>query len=98
MWEQRNLSGGRGPSLVRRPADFKVEEDDLQTVKHVLSCDNDVAVQSWIKKSGKAKVLVADAESLSQAAIFDLNTNSSVMRPPAKIAICGWSCCTACKT
>ena len=92
------MSGGRGPSLVRKPADFEVEEDDLQTVKHVLSCDNDSAVQSWIKKSGKAKVLVADAESLSQTAILDLHTSSSVMRPQAKIAICGWSCCDACTT
>lgn len=92
MFQQANKAGGRGPAVVSLDLGTP---DDTKTVSHVLSCDSDHSMQDWIKTTGRPKVLVSDICECNEIAVLDVLSGTSVMRPHAKIAICGWSCVDA---
>ena len=72
-------------------------DDGIKTVKHEVSNDNDPAVIEWLKKTTRASILVEDIKNMSDAAVYNLLSNSSVMRPVSKVAVCGWVCHDACR-
>lgn len=62
------------------------------SVHHQVTGENNVQIQDFIRRSGKAEILVGDISEMEQSALLNLFEGKSVVRPASTLAICGWVC------